>query len=157
MKKYVGFYKAIVSKTNDPEKRGRIKCIIPEVLGGDMESAWCDPCVPVAYDNGGDFCLPKKKETVWIAFEKGDPNYPVYLGGWWKRNETPLEDYSDKENTRVISYSNCVIKLKDNTINISVGGGETDLQIQNNKITINGSLKVKGNINCEKIYAENIS
>lgn len=156
---YVGFYKGIVSNTNDPEKRGRIKCLIPDVLGGKIESAWCNPCVPVAYDRGGDFCLPQKKETVWIAFEKGDPNFPVYLGGWWQKNVTPLGDNygSDREKVRIISYADCTITLKDGIININVGAGTADLKIQHNKVTILGELEVQGNVSCYTLNAGNVN
>ena len=89
-KKYYGVYQAIVTNIKDPEKRGRIKVKCPSVLGGSVESAWCDPIVTVAYDNGGDFCIPTKNEAVWVQFIEGDANRPVYLGGWWQQNMTPL-------------------------------------------------------------------
>ena len=81
--KYYGLYQGIVTSISDPEKRGRIKVKCPDVLGGNTESAWCDPLVPVAYDGGGDFCMPAINETVWLQFIAGDANKPVWLGGWW--------------------------------------------------------------------------
>ena len=159
MATYAGFYKAIVSNTNDPEKRGRIKCQIPDILGNKVESAWCEPCVPVAYDRGGDFCLPQKKETVWVAFEKGNPNFPVYLGGWWQKEVTPLGgNYgSDREKVRIISYADCTITMKNGIININVGAGTADLQIQHNKVTIRGALEVQGNVSCYNLNAGNVN
>lgn len=158
MSTYAGFYKGIVSNTSDPEKRGRIKCLIPDVLGGKIESAWCEPCVPVSYDKGGDFCLPQKKETVWIAFEKGDPNYPVYLGNWWQKNMTPLgSNYgADREKVRIINYADCTITMKNGVIDINVGAGTCDLRIQHNKVTILGALEVQGNVSCYNLTAGNV-
>lgn len=150
-KTYVGFYKAIVSNTNDPEKRGRLKCLIPDVLGDSVESAWCEPCVPVAYDNGGDFCLPQKNETVWVTFDKGDMNFPIYLGGWWRKNSTPLgSDYSDREKVRIISYEDCIILMKSGVIDILVGGSDTTIEIKEGKAIIKGDLSVTGNITVSK-------
>lgn len=144
-KKYYGLYQGIVTNINDPEKRGRIKVRCPEVLGGAVESAWCDPLVPVAYDNGGDFCIPTKDEAVWLQFIAGDVNRPVWQGGWWSKNKTPLgTNYTDMNKVRIISYADCTITMKEGIININVGGGVCDLKIENNKVTIDGNLEVKG-------------
>lgn len=127
---YGGLYRAIVSNINDPDKMGRIRVTIPELLGETTESAWCLPCVPVCYDNGGDFCLPKLKETVWVAFERGDLNFPVYLGNWWSPYNTPAgKDY--KKDSRIINFDNCTIIMKGDTIDIE---GEVNLS----KLNVNG-------------------
>ena len=147
-KRYYGIYQGIVTNNVDPEKRGRVKAQIPEVLGSATDSAWCDPVVPVAYDYGGDFCLPQKKEAVWIMFIAGDANRPVWLGGWWQKNMTPLsKNYTNLDDVRVISYGDCTITMKEGTIDINVGAGTCDLQIKDGKVTVQGNLTVIGNIN----------
>ena len=150
-KKYYGIYQGVVTKTNDPEKRGRIKVICPSVLGGEAESAWCDPMIPVAYDKGGDFCIPAKDEAVWLLFIAGNANKPVWLGGWWQENMTPLGDnYSGKDKVRIISYADCTITMQDDTISINIGSGDSDLKIQKGKVTINGNLRVNGTITTDR-------
>lgn len=121
-----GIYQGFVKNINDDEKRGRIQCICPEVLGEAL-SAWCEPCVPVAFDNGGDICIPPVDEAVWIMFINGDIDRPVWLGGWWSKDKTPF-GASYPQNARVISYGGCSIVL------------------QNGTVTINGNLKVNGDI-----------
>ena len=153
--KYYGLYQGVVTNIKDPEKRGRIRVRCPEVLGANAESAWCDPLVTVAYDNGGDFCIPALEETVWIQFIAGNANKPVYMGGWWSKNKTPLgTNYNDIDKVRIISYSNCTITLQDGKININVGAGTGDLQIEDNNITVRGDLKVTGSITANSINAE---
>lgn len=118
---FYGVYPAVVTNTDDPEKRGRIKCQIPDVLSGEVESAWCEPVVAVAYDKGGDFCVPQLKECVWVAFIGGDENRPVYLGGWWQENMTPLgEKYENLEDTRIISFQNAAISMHKDVISLAV-------------------------------------
>lgn len=157
-KKYYGIYQGIVTNIKDPEKRGRIKVKCPDVLGGSVESAWCDPVVPVAYDNGGDFCIPTKDEAVWIQFIAGDVNRPVYLGGWWQEKMTPLgSNYTDTDKVRIISYADCTITLKDGTININIGDGTSDLKIEHNKVTIDGNLVVTGAITANSVKADGVS
>lgn len=146
--KYYGIYQGIITSIKDPEKRGRIKIKCPEVFSDDETiSAWCDPCVNVAYDNGGDFCVPSVDETVWVMFIAGDVNRPVWLGGWWQEKMSPLgKDYSKIDDVRIINYSDCTIVMKKGTITINVGSGTGDLVIEDNKVTVRGDLVVNGKI-----------
>ena len=143
--KYFGIYQGKVVSVSDPEKRGRIKVICPEVLYTSV-SAWCDPCIPVAYDGGGDFCLPKMGEAVWLMFISGDANKPVYLGGWWSKDSTPINsNYSSDK--RIINYANCTITLKDGKISLKVdNSSNNEVIIQTDKMTIKGNLVVEGEI-----------
>lgn len=156
--KYYGLYQGVVTNIKDPEKRGRIKVKCPDVLGGETESAWCDPLVTVAYDNGGDFCIPEKDELVWLQFIAGDANKPVWLGGWWQKNKSPLgSNYSDVDKVRIISYADCTITLKNGTININVGEGVCDLKIEHNQVTVDGDLVVKGKVSANSVVASGVS
>ena len=156
--KYYGLYQGIVTSIKDPEKRGRIKVRCPEVLGGSTESAWCDPLVPVAYDNGGDFCIPTKDETVWLQFIAGDVNRPVWLGGWWQKNMTPLgKNYEKIDKIRIINYADCTITMQDDTIKINVGTGKGDLIIEKGSVTVNGDLTVTGKVSADSVSADGIS
>ena len=48
------------------------------------------PCVPVAGINMGVFTVPPIGSGVWIEFERGDPDYPIWVGGFWgSAAETP--------------------------------------------------------------------
>lgn len=152
--KYYGIYQGIVTNNVDPDKRGRLKCKCPDVLGGETESAWCDPMIPVAYDNGGDFCMPQKEETVWLMFIAGDANKPVWLGGWWQKNMTPLgNNYSGIDDVRIINYADCTITMKEGIININVGEGVCDLEIKHNKVTVKGDLTVEGAVSAYSVSA----
>jgi uncharacterized protein involved in type VI secretion and phage assembly len=41
------------------------------------------PCLPVTGINMGVFTVPPIGAGVWIEFEKGDPDYPIWVGGFW--------------------------------------------------------------------------
>jgi len=60
---------------------GRIKAKVPEVLGDD-ESGWALPCLPFGGSQMGFFALPDVGSGVWMEFEHGDPDYPVWAGSW---------------------------------------------------------------------------
>ena len=154
--KYYGIYQGVVSNIKDTEKRGRIKVQCPDVLG-EVESAWCDPVIPVAYDGGGDFCMPAVEETVWVMFIAGDANRPVWFGNWWQKEMTPLgKTYKDIDKVRIINYADCTITMKDGVININVGEGVCDLKIEHNKVTVKGNLTVEGNVSCYGLTAGSI-
>ena len=130
-KEYYGIYPAFVKSVKDPEKRGRIKVRCPEALG-DATSGWCEPCSPVAYDNGGDFFVPPLEECVWIAFIEGDINRPVYLGGWWSKDKSPLKDkYSSPTKKRVISFGECKIIMTTNSMSFYIAG-ECKMKLDSN-------------------------
>ncbi len=76
-----GKYRGTVTDAADPERRGRVKARVPDVLG-DQESGWAMPCVPVGGAQTGFFGVPKTDAGVWIEFEHGDPDYPVWVGCW---------------------------------------------------------------------------
>lgn len=155
--KYYGIYQGVVTNITDPEKRGRIKVKCPNVLGSETESAWCDPLVPVAYDNGGDFCIPTKNETVWLQFIAGDVNRPVYMGGWWSKDKTPLGvNYSNIDQVRIISYADCTITMQNGKIDINTKSGAFDLRIEDGKLTIEGDLTVSGNISAKNVTAQQV-
>lgn len=80
--KYYGKYRGTVVNNIDPEQRGRIQAIVPDVFGL-IPSSWAMPCVPIAGKQEGIFVIPQVGAGVWIEFEQGDPDYPIWVGGFW--------------------------------------------------------------------------
>jgi phage baseplate assembly protein gpV len=159
--RYFGKYKAkVVNVYDEKEERGRIRVNCPTVLGDD-NSAWCEPCIPTANDLGGDFSLPQVGETVWVEFEEGDPNKPVYVGNWNSEKKTPLMtvrgaqnnpeaeplgNYQENHNkTRIISQGKCVIVMHDDYMRIYFGdSGDSEFYTNFNECYLsraNGKMK----------------
>ncbi|HEX3184534.1 MAG TPA: phage baseplate assembly protein V [Pyrinomonadaceae bacterium] len=80
--KYYGIYRATVVNNIDPMQTGRIQVIVLDA-GGFTPSSWCNPCVAFAGRQSGAFVLPQIGSGVWIQFENGDPDQPVWMGGWY--------------------------------------------------------------------------
>lgn len=80
--RYYGKYRGTVFNNVDPEQRGRIMAMVPDVLGL-TPSSWALPCVPIAGKQNGVYVVPKMGDGVWIEFEQGDPDYPIWVGGFW--------------------------------------------------------------------------
>ncbi len=82
MSEFWGKYRGVVTDINDPLMTMRIKATVPDVYG-DQASGWAMPCAPFGGDQVGFFALPTVGAGVWIEFEHGDPDYPVWVGAWW--------------------------------------------------------------------------
>jgi hypothetical protein len=92
-KQYFGKYRGTVFNNIDPELKGRILAMVPDVLKA-VPTTWALPCVPVtgiAALQSGVYVLPPKGANVWIEFEHGDVNYPIWSGCFWgSQAEIPL-------------------------------------------------------------------
>lgn len=82
LKRYYGKYRGTVFMNVDPEQRGRIMAMVPDVLGL-IPSSWAMPCFPIAGKQNGFYAIPKIGDGVWIEFEQGDSNYPIWVGSFW--------------------------------------------------------------------------
>jgi len=80
--RYYGKYRGTVFNNIDPEQRGRIQAIVPDVQGL-VPTTWAMPCVPIAGKQEGFYMIPQIGAGVWIEFEQGDPEYPIWVGGFW--------------------------------------------------------------------------
>jgi uncharacterized protein involved in type VI secretion and phage assembly len=66
----------------DPLNMGRILATVPDV-SGLTPTTYAMPCIPIAGKQMGTFMVPQIGAGVWIQFEAGDPDRPVWTGGWW--------------------------------------------------------------------------
>jgi len=80
--KYYGKYRGMVLNNIDPEQRGRLLVQLPDVLGL-LTSSWAMPCVPMAGPQMGTYFVPLIGSGVWVEFEGGNPDYPIWTGGFW--------------------------------------------------------------------------
>ncbi|MDB5034131.1 MAG: type secretion system Vgr family protein [Chlorobi bacterium] len=80
--KYYGKYRGTVLNNIDPMQIGRIQVIVPDV-STILPSSWAMPCVPIAGKQMGTYVVPQVGAGVWIEFEQGDPDYPIWVGGFW--------------------------------------------------------------------------
>lgn len=89
--RFFGKYRGLVLVCEDPMNMGRIQAFVPEVLG-TVPSNWCLPCTPYAGVAAGLFTIPIVGSGVWIEFEAGDVNRPVWTGCWWGTAQVPVDE-----------------------------------------------------------------
>lgn len=81
-KQFFGKYRGTVINNIDPLQTGRIQVMVPDV-SALLPTTWALPCVPIAGKQMGSYFVPQIGAGVWIEFEHGDPDYPIWVGGFW--------------------------------------------------------------------------
>lgn len=80
--KFYGKYRGMVLSNVDPLQQGRLLVQVPDVAGL-APASWAMPCVPLAGIQNGMFALPIIGSGVWVEFEQGNPDYPIWVGCFW--------------------------------------------------------------------------
>ena len=83
--RYLGKYRGTVINNIDPEQRGRLQLMVPDV-STILPTTWAEACTPLAGPTGppmGVYLVPPIGAGVWVEFEQGDPNYPIWSGCRW--------------------------------------------------------------------------
>lgn len=120
---YHGMYRGVVCDVDDPERRGRIKVQCPAVLGNYL-SAWCEPCIPYATDYAGDYYVPPVGEGIWVQFENGDVDKPIWNGGWYREDSSPLPQSADPEDYRFVIFKDTVMRMGEREFVFELRNGE---------------------------------
>ena len=101
---FAGFHRGIVVDNNDPLKLGRLKVRVHAAYGEQAieNLPWAWPCFP--YGGMKEMCMyavPEIDAGVWVTFQwkdgKPDTTYPVWMGVWQAKDETPSEIEGDAE------------------------------------------------------------
>jgi uncharacterized protein involved in type VI secretion and phage assembly len=125
--RFYGKYRGIVDSNKDPNGLGRITAMVQDVFG-DKVSGWAMPCVPYAGKGVGLYLIPPEKAFVWIEFEHGDSDYPVWTGCFWAEGEVPV-----KSSTKETMPEKKVLKTDVGTITLNDSASEGGITIETNK------------------------
>lgn len=87
-KRYYGKYRGTVLTNIDPLGQGRLFVQVTDPLGL-FPSSWAMPCVPWGGTQTGMVVVPPPHAGVWIEFEQGNPDYPIWTGFWWGKTADP--------------------------------------------------------------------
>lgn len=88
-KRYYGKYRGTVLPTPDSDRRGRLMVQVVDRDGPNV-TGWARPCLPWAGMQMGSLIVPPPGAKVWVEFEQGHPDHPIWVGCWWgSASETP--------------------------------------------------------------------
>lgn len=80
--KHYGKYRGTVLNNIDPLQIGRLLVQVPDI-GGLIPSSWAMPCFPISGKQMGAYMIPQIGAGVWVEFEQGDQDYPIWSGCWY--------------------------------------------------------------------------
>jgi hypothetical protein len=117
---FFGLYRGVVIDNDDSDQEvpylGRIRVSVPQVYGdqADREDLpWAEPCLPMGggqhnHISFGLVGLPPIGSTVWVQFEQGDPNRPVWMGTWYGQKDATIEmpEEARSDGDAGVSYPN---------------------------------------------------
>jgi uncharacterized protein involved in type VI secretion and phage assembly len=122
--RYYGKYRGTVVNNIDPLQRGRLQVEVPAVLG-DSSLNWALPSVPYAGNQVGMFFIPPVGANIWVEFEAGDVNSPIWAGCFWGTGEVVPATPAVAQ-MKVIKTDTVTITLDDlqtNTVTIETQAG----------------------------------
>jgi hypothetical protein len=145
--KYYGKYRGLVEDNNDPQHLGRLRARVPEVLG-DVVSGWALPCTPYAGDGSGQYTIPEPGTRVWMEFEAGDIERPIWSGCWWSQGQLPADrgGQSGAPALKIIrSEKGLMLTLDDSSQTITIsdarGSNLMEMEVTTGVITIKSAGK----------------
>jgi Type VI secretion system/phage-baseplate injector OB domain len=146
--KFYSSYKGFVFDNQDPLNLGRLKLKVPEVWGEEILDYWALPKGMFSGNAKGFYNIPSVGDNIWVEFEKGDPNFPIWNYGWFSQNEPPTNAkpevfiWQSKEGQRIeLNDSTGEVKLTDKNGLV--------IQLKNDKVFIG-----KGNSNIGSLMAK---
>jgi hypothetical protein len=116
MTTFYGKYRGKVVNNIDPLMLGRLIALVPAV--SEFPLSWAMPCAPYGGRNVGFFALPPIAANVWIEFEGGDPNYPIWTGCFWGDGEAPAKPAVPT--TKVIKTETVTLEINDLLTSVSL-------------------------------------
>lgn len=76
-KMFPGVYRGIVTNIIDPMQMGRLQASVPAVANGG-KALWALPLTQIANSQRGVWLTPAIGGAVWIEFEQGKADYPIW-------------------------------------------------------------------------------
>jgi uncharacterized protein involved in type VI secretion and phage assembly len=143
---YYGNYRGFVVNNEDPLMQGRVQLRIPQFASDNVIKTWALPKGNSVGNEFGDFFIPPVKSMVWVEFENGDPQFPIYSGGHWGKDDSggkvPTQAKRQKPSNRIRMSEKCIIEMDDENelIRLSFREGGTSLVLKKSgEIELNGS------------------
>jgi uncharacterized protein involved in type VI secretion and phage assembly len=116
---FYGKYRGRVTDNQDPLARGRVRARVPAI--SDKDLTWAEPCTPYAGPQVGWYAIPPPGADVWIEFERGDPDYPIWSGCFWGGGDPEImpPDATSPE-VKVFQTDKIALALDDQEVRLTV-------------------------------------
>ena len=162
---FYGKYRGTVVSNVDPQNIGRLSVTVPDV-SNIQTSTWAMPAAALAGSQSGFFAVPPVGSNVWVEFEQGDSDYPIWSGCFWgSSSEVPPQGNSAPPGVQSIviqSVGGNILMISDvpgstggillksssgasiaiNDTGITITNGQATIQIAGPSVTVNNGALV---------------
>jgi len=163
-KSFSGLWRGVVIDNDDRKTttpcRGKLQVFVPQVYGRELpqeDFPWAEPCFPLyggGRNNGessGLIGLPAIGSSVWIMFEQGSPQNPVWMGTWFGAKDVEQDDPYEMGSESTEKYPNVFvikppftasfIRMDQNSVEIQLSDGIFIKMDKEGDVVINGGEK----------------
>lgn len=152
-------YRGVVKSIEDPLNIGRCKIHVPSVHGDNQDYSiipWSRPISNLPINEvSGNYYTPSPGDIVWVLFEGGNKDYPVYIGGTYGTGDIKIDKekymiYQHREDFIYYDKSGkFVVKLGDNEFSVDNSGAIHVESIQaifmkSPDISLEGAVNITG-------------
>jgi hypothetical protein len=157
MDTFFGKYRGLVEDNLDPHGLGRLEVSSADVWG-DGVRAWAMPCLPYANPGLGVLMLPPVRANVWLEFERGDPDHPVWTGCFWT---TAIPPELGRDEVVISTQDGSTVKLDAAGITVTSSGAlhvsASTVDLSAATITLEaGMVKTSGVVQCDTLIANSV-
>lgn len=126
--RFYSIYTGIVEDNDDPLQMHRLKVSVPSVMGGITQWAFAKGS-PGGFNCGAKLLTPDIGDLVYVEFEFGNPDKPLWTYNGWGEDEMPQE-LADPDVMGVVTPNGNIITVNDKTGDLSIHlNGNTSIQL----------------------------
>lgn len=146
---FYGDYRGQVKDNEDPEHRGRVKVHVPQIHGDSWPDVWAEPKAVGAGPGCGFWSIPDVGDWVYVTFDHGRPEHPLWAGGWWGSDDVLEGDMTPKKVVLAVKEGMKVVLDRENqTIMIEQSvGNSIFMSDEETRIKHAGKIVIEGD-NC---------
>lgn len=111
--RYYGSYRAFVVDNQDEDRLGRLKLRIPHLNANIDDDTWAFPSGVWGGKDYGIQMLPEIGDMVWVEYEYGNADYPVWKHAGYALDELP-EEFSTVSHYGFKTPKGSLILINDN-------------------------------------------
>lgn len=134
--KVYGKHRGLVANNLDPLGQARLQVEVPSVLGTGRLS-WALPCVPYAGPGVGLFLIPPVGAKVWVEFEDGELDRPIWAGCFWDVGDAPELPGPTSLTNKTLKTEYCTLTFSD-----MIGAGGMKIEVAPPAVTSPTSIEI---------------
>jgi len=145
--RYYSSYRAFVYDNKDPENLNRLQLLVPHLNPSLPDKTWAYQKNNFSGKGYGIHMLPKKGDLVWVEYEYGDLDYPVWSFGHFGESDKP-EEFTDDNVYGFKTPRGSIVLFNDvkdqETISIRLKGYKDTIEIKLDEIEIESKIIIVG-------------